>query len=115
MALTAIRFLLLPASLWTLVIATPSPSVYSNANVAFPQKPVITASPVENLPTRTSKHKRDLFSSIESGIGSILSGLGSDIPSFVASGIPNFFVCQSNLFLPSVLNKCSYSTVRIGH
>lgn len=31
------------------------------------------------------------MSSIEGGIDSILSNLGSDVPSYVASGIPNFF------------------------
>ena len=41
-------------------------------------------------PTKTLK-RRGIISDITGDVGSILSGLGSDIPSYVASGIPNFF------------------------
>lgn len=91
MPVFSFRTMLLPASIWTVIAASPTPSPYPNANAVAPQEPIITPSLVEYHPTRTYHHKRDIFSDIESGIGSILSGLGSDIPSFVASGIPNFF------------------------
>ena len=91
MASSGIRSLLLPASLFTLVLAIATPSPYPNPNAVVPREPVITPSSVESIPTRTYNHKRDIFDSVESVAGSILSNLGSDIPSFVASGIPNFF------------------------
>jgi len=73
--------LLLPASLCLLVAANP----------IEPRDPLITPSPAEIRPSQTWKHRRDIVSDIESDINSVLSGLGSDIPSYVASGIPNFF------------------------
>ena len=91
MLLFSFRSLLLPASIWTLIAASPTPSPIPHANAVAPRNPVVTPSPVEYYPTRTYHQKRNIFSEIESGIGSILSELGSDIPSFVASGIPNFF------------------------
>lgn len=54
------------------------------------QHPLITASPATLDPTRTYK-KRNLVSDVEGDVNSILSGLGSDVPSYVASGVPNFF------------------------
>ncbi len=49
--------------------------------------PMVTASPALQYPTRTTVGRRDLLGSIESGVGSVLSGLGSAIPSYVASGV----------------------------
>ena len=54
------------------------------------ERPLITPSPASWDPTRTYK-KRGLISDIAGDVNSILSGLGSDIPSYVASGVPNFF------------------------
>jgi hypothetical protein len=45
---------------------------------------------VQYHPSRTVRHRRDIFSDFESGVNSILSELGN-VPSYVASGIPNFF------------------------
>ena len=55
-------------------------------------KALITPAPATAnwLPTRTLK-RRDLIDSITGDVNSILSDLGSNIPSYVASGIPNFF------------------------
>ncbi|KXL47803.1 MAG: hypothetical protein FE78DRAFT_97769 [Acidomyces sp. 'richmondensis'] len=77
----ALRHLLFPTSLCLLVAANP----------IEPHDPIITPSPVICRPSQTWKHRRDIISNIESDINSVLSGLGSDVPSFVASGIPNFF------------------------
>lgn len=84
--------LLLPACLCLLVAATPAPTPLAlHANPVQPREPVITPSRVEWDATRTWKHRRDIVSDLEGDVGSILSGLGSDIPSFVASGIPQWF------------------------
>ena len=55
-------------------------------------KALITPAPATAnwLPTRTLK-RRGIISDITGDVDSILSGLGSDIPSYVASGIPNYF------------------------
>ncbi|KAL9123957.1 MAG: hypothetical protein Q9217_006665 [Psora testacea] len=54
--------------------------------------PLITPSPAtsEWSPTKTFK-RRGIISDIAGDVNSVLSDLGSDIPSYVASGIPNFF------------------------
>lgn len=61
------------------------------ANVAE-EPPLITPAPASPnwLPTKTLK-RRGIISDITADTNSILSGLGSDIPSYVASGVPNFF------------------------
>lgn len=69
------------------VVSHPTPD---DAAKTKPQDPLITASPVDYSPTRTYQ-RRDLFSDIGTGINSILSDIGSGIPSYVASGVPNFF------------------------
>lgn len=58
--------------------------------VEIAEQPLITPSPAQWHATRTFK-KRDVLSDIGGDINSILSGLGSNIPSYVASGVPNFF------------------------
>lgn len=54
------------------------------------QQPLITPSPSSWDPTKTEKVRRGVFSDIGNEIGGILSELGN-IPSYVASGVPNFF------------------------
>ncbi len=54
------------------------------------EQPLITPSPMKWLPTRTYR-RRDILSDAASDINSVLGDLGSGIPSYVASGIPNFF------------------------
>jgi phosphatidate phosphatase APP1 len=78
-AATALLFstLIIPASTTPVAGAVPDP--------------LITPSPSLNEPSRTRLEGRDFFDDIQSGVGSILNDLGSAIPSFVASGIPNFF------------------------
>jgi hypothetical protein len=56
-----------------------------------PRAPLITPSPVADEPTRTVGVRRDLLSDIGNGINTVLSELGSDLPSWFASGVPQFF------------------------
>ena len=84
----ALEMLLLFAAVWTLVAGSPTPSPFVAPNAAELQDPIITPSP---SPTRTYHRKRNILSSVEGGINSILSQLGSDIPAFVASGVADFF------------------------
>ena len=58
--------------------------------VAQQPLPLITPSPSKWPPTETIK-RRGIISDLEGDVSSVLGGLGSDIPSFVASGVPNFF------------------------
>lgn len=60
------------------------------AAVRAQEEPLITPSPVTWDPTKTFKSRRNILSDIQSDVGGILSDLGN-IPSYVASGVPNFF------------------------
>lgn len=55
------------------------------------EQPLITPSPSSWDPTKTEKFRRGIISDIGNDIGGVLSELGSNIPSYVASGVPNFF------------------------
>jgi phosphatidate phosphatase APP1 len=79
-----------------LVGASPAPIARPAAVVV--EQPLITPAPTKWDPTQTYKERRDVISDIKSlaslvggDIGSILTELGSAIPSEVASGVPNFF------------------------
>ncbi|KAG9539977.1 hypothetical protein KCV01_g26118, partial [Aureobasidium melanogenum] len=82
---------LLQASLYSLASASPAPTprrVYQAEALAAQ----VTGSPVDLSPSRTDERiRRNILSDIQSDVGSVLSGLGSDLPSWVASGVPNFF------------------------
>lgn len=78
--------------LCTIAAASPAPIVQqAEAAVLQARDPAITPSPVHYDVTRTLQRPRNIISDLASDVGSILSGLGSDIPSYVASGVPNFF------------------------
>lgn len=77
------------ASLIFSTAASPAPTPL--VNEVAPRDAQITASPVKRDPTETYKRRRDIISDLDGDIDSVLSGLGSDIPSYVASGVPNFF------------------------
>jgi len=68
-----------------------SPAIAAPASVehVFPPHPMITPPPslVDRTPTPVDKRSLDLGSYVNGVLGS----LGSDIPSYVASGVPNFF------------------------
>ena len=58
------------------------------------QQAMITPSPARWSPTKTFKKRgviSEAVSKVEDDTKSILDSLGSDIPSYVASGVPNFF------------------------
>lgn len=78
---------LVQASLLSIASASPAPTAFAN-NVA-PPDPVITPSPVEHNPSPIVG--RNILSDVESDAGNVLSDLGSGLPSWVASGVPNFF------------------------
>ncbi|WPH00211.1 Hypothetical protein R9X50_00303400 [Acrodontium crateriforme] len=84
-----LRSWLLPAAL--IAGASASPTPLPRPDAILPQEPVITPSPVEIAASRTLKDRRDILSDLEGDVNSILSGLGSDIPTYVASGVANFF------------------------
>ena len=77
---------LLLALLATFVQSSPAPAPDAAAE-AVPQ-PLITPPPtyVARDPTKTYKNRRDIFSDLASDVNTVLSFLGSDVPSYVASG-----------------------------
>ncbi|MCJ1310866.1 hypothetical protein MMC25_004534 [Agyrium rufum] len=93
--------------LWTglaavIVPVFASPALIVSAPHYAVEHPMITPAPNAYDPTRTYQYRRDVVSDVTSAIGaaasdvgadvdSILSELGSAIPSYVASGVPNFF------------------------
>lgn len=84
-----LRSLVLPTSLLVaLVAATPAPKPAAALDARDPH---ITASPVRRDPDKTYKRPRDILSDLHSDVDSVLSFLGTDVPSYVASGIPNYF------------------------
>lgn len=80
------HFLLAVIALLPFVSA--SPAAPTRPVYAAPEKPIITPSPD---PTKTYNERRDLISVIGSGIDSLLSEAGSAVPSYIVSGVPNFF------------------------
>ncbi|OKP00596.1 hypothetical protein PENSUB_7741 [Penicillium subrubescens] len=72
-----------------LVSASPAPTAFVNNNDVSPPFPAITPSPVEKNPSPVVQ--RDILSDVESDVNNVLSSLGSDLPSWVASGVPNYF------------------------
>ncbi|KAG8629615.1 hypothetical protein KVT40_003480 [Elsinoe batatas] len=73
----------------TLTSASPAPTQRANA-VVEARAPKITPSPVLYEATKTLE-RRQILSDIKSGVDNVLSELGSNLPSWVASGIPQFF------------------------
>ncbi|KAF2835007.1 hypothetical protein M501DRAFT_942947 [Patellaria atrata CBS 101060] len=65
--------------------AAPVPDKVYNAHPAL-----ITPSLVQRYPTKTYKHRRDIIDDIRGRVDEVLSDLG-DLPSYVASGVANFF------------------------
>ncbi|EOD46240.1 putative protein of unknown function DUF2183 protein [Neofusicoccum parvum UCRNP2] len=80
---------------YALAAAVPAPAATGELHAA--QRPIdvadplITPSPVLNEATRTYLDRRDILDDIKSGVDSALTALGSNIPSYVASGVANFF------------------------
>lgn len=74
---------LLVAAAAPLISASPVAEAEPAAIAIANAQPVATASPVAWDPTKTAKHRRDVGDSINSLLGGF--------PSYVASGVPNFF------------------------
>lgn len=87
------RFLLPTFLLCLLAAASPAPVVQQveAAILKAARDPAVTPSPVVYDVTRTVNRPRNIISDLASDVGSVLSALGSDVPSYVASGVPNFF------------------------
>jgi hypothetical protein len=60
-------------------------SVASTPHAVDPQDPMVTPCRVIHEPTKTVG-RRNIISSLASGVNSVLSEIGSDIPSYIASG-----------------------------
>ncbi|KAL8719344.1 MAG: hypothetical protein Q9225_003645 [Loekoesia sp. 1 TL-2023] len=85
-----------PALSVALLSFVPLISAYAVANpkptAVAQEHPLITPSPTLRDPvTRTIHLKRGILDDLKGDVNSVLSGLGSNIPSYVASGVPNFF------------------------
>jgi hypothetical protein len=74
--------------------ASPTPTDHARPD-AIVAAPPANVTPfkvqVQYEPTKTLHARADILSKIESGVGSVLSQIGSAVPSYVAQGIPNFF------------------------
>lgn len=75
-----------------LTLASASPAPTARVDVPEPRNAEITPSPVLYDATRTQlQYRRNIISDLTADVESVLSGLGSDLPSWVASGVPQFF------------------------
>jgi hypothetical protein len=72
-------------ALCSVVSASPTPVPNVPHQVAESQ-PMVTPFRVQYVPTRTLQARGNILSQIEGGVNSVLSKLGSAIPSYVASG-----------------------------
>jgi hypothetical protein len=79
-------FTLLLVAAAPLISASPFDLPATNL-IAREAQPLTTPSPSSWTATKTLKHRRDVVDDVKS----VLGDLGSSIPSYVASGIPNFF------------------------
>ena len=77
----------LAAVLFGIATASPAPTAHAIPHVTL-QAPIPDVTPfmVEHHPTKTLQARADILSKITGGVGSVLSSLGSAIPSYVASG-----------------------------
>jgi len=82
MALPNMALTLLLGTLSGIAIASPAPvpQLIANSDAA------ITPFRVVNVPTKTLEARADILSKITGEVNSVLSVLGSAIPSYVASG-----------------------------
>jgi len=79
-------------------------SVASTPHAVAPQDPMITPYRVIHEPTKTVR-RRNILSSLASDVTSVLSAIGSDIPSYVASG--NFLRFVECCVLTDKIIRCT--------
>ncbi|KAF2147252.1 uncharacterized protein K452DRAFT_282240 [Aplosporella prunicola CBS 121167] len=84
----ALKKTLLLAALEAAALAVPAPTAVPDSIEA--PKAAITPSPVLRDPTRTLD-RRNVISDLKGDVKSYLTELGSNIPSYVADGVANFF------------------------
>lgn len=83
---------IIPAILFTLVpLATAHAAPDQRPAVVVPEQPLITPSPTLQDAITKTVHRRNILDDVKGEVNGILSDLGSAIPSYVASGVPNFF------------------------
>lgn len=73
------------------LLATFNAIAHAIPNPVAAAAPQITPFQAELRPTPTLKRRENILSKIEGDVTSVLSALGSGIPAYVASGVPNFF------------------------
>ncbi|QDS77993.1 hypothetical protein FKW77_002199 [Venturia effusa] len=89
----ASAILMAPSHLTTFsaLLATFTAIAHAIPNPVAAAAPEITPFQAELRPTPTLKRRENILSKLEGDVTSVLSALGSGIPSYVASGVPNFF------------------------
>lgn len=78
-------------SLLPLTSASPKPAPVAADNVQPVEHRLVTPSPASWEATKTYKYRRGILDDVDGAIHSVLGDLGSAVPSYVASGVPNFF------------------------
>ncbi|KAF2493705.1 hypothetical protein BU16DRAFT_527925 [Lophium mytilinum] len=87
------RWLILPAAYAAVASAAAVPSATPTVVVPVPlvaPAPLVTPAAIQ-FDSLRSYYRRNILSDIENDGKSILGALGSDVPSYVLSGVPNFF------------------------
>jgi hypothetical protein len=76
------------ATLLLLANASPAPTAHPRADAVL-QVPIPDATPFPTVvyPTKTLQRRVDILSKLNTGVSSVLSVLGSDVPAYVASGM----------------------------
>ena len=80
--------------------AVPAPAPIAEA------EPMVTPSLVRYDPTKTYKNRRDILSDLAGDVNSVLSVLGSDVPSYVASGAFKVKSCRYAQFPQMQVGMC---------
>ena len=78
------------------------------ASTPIAPAPTVPPSSIDYNPTRTVKNRRDILSDVGVDVHSILGDLGTNIPTYVASGIqPYFEVLPTGTQVQSSIGLCS--------
>ena len=81
----------LPPLVLALIAYTQASPIDANPAAVVNEHPLITPAPTTWDPTKTRNlDRRDILSDVGVDVKSVISDLGN-VPSYVASGVPNFF------------------------